>query len=181
MANMEIDQFVNQFKLLRDAGMESSLNLETKLGEVFISLNCKVGRNLPPPLKSPVVTARKTYRSPSYHRRQLKRKAERESKGTLTLENSLSHIAEEATTDILEEVNVGDEVQREEESIEVKESADDSGTDVEDETIDTERSEEIEEVSEEESVDDLSQQLDRMIRESQNNRNLWEKFSALPP
>ena len=93
----------------------------------------------------------------------------------------MSHIAEEATTDILEEVNVGDEVQREEESTEVKESADDSGTDVEDETIDTERSEEIEEVSEEEPVDDLSQQLDRMIRESQNNRNLWEKYSALPP
>ena len=43
MANMEIDQFVNQFKLLRDAGMEASLNLETKLGEVFISLNCKLG------------------------------------------------------------------------------------------------------------------------------------------
>ena len=49
MADNEINSFVQKFKLLRDAGLEASLSLETKLGEVEISLSCKVGRILPPP------------------------------------------------------------------------------------------------------------------------------------
>ena len=43
-ANMEIDSVVSKFKLLKDAGYEASLNLDTMLGEVKISLSCKVGR-----------------------------------------------------------------------------------------------------------------------------------------
>ena len=52
MANREIDSFVKQFKLLRDAGIKASLNMETILGEISISISCKVGRNIPPQKKN---------------------------------------------------------------------------------------------------------------------------------
>ena len=76
MAQCEIDSFVKKFKLLWSAGYDSSLNLESKLGEVYVTLNCKVGRSIPPPT-SPISPAK--YRSPSYFRRQERRKAARES------------------------------------------------------------------------------------------------------
>ena len=80
MADTEIDSFIQKFKLLRGSGIEATLNFETKLGEVYISLNCKVGRNLPPPLsKSPPVVSSK-HRSPSFIRRQIRRDAERKAK-----------------------------------------------------------------------------------------------------
>ena len=67
MAEKEIDSFVLKFMTLRAAGIEATLNVETKLGEVWISINCKVGRDVPPPLMSPsgTVISRKPYRSPS--------------------------------------------------------------------------------------------------------------------
>ena len=79
MADVEINSFVVKFKELRSAGFEACLSLESKLGEVNISLNCKVGRNAPPPVSpSQSFLCR---RSPSYHRRLERRKAERESNG----------------------------------------------------------------------------------------------------
>ena len=55
------------------------MNLETKLGEVYITFNCKVGRLEPPPLSptSSLISNRKLCRSPSYYRRQSRRRAER--------------------------------------------------------------------------------------------------------
>ena len=79
MADNEIDSFIQKYKLLRGAGIGASLSIETELREVSISLNCKVGRNIPPPPpKLPSVPASKVYRSPSYYRQQARRKAERE-------------------------------------------------------------------------------------------------------
>ena len=49
MDRIEIDSFVNKFRALCDAGYNASLNLESKLGEVFVNLSCKVGRTTPPP------------------------------------------------------------------------------------------------------------------------------------
>ena len=99
MADSEIDSFIQKFKLLRNAGMEASLNFETKLGEVWISLNCKVGRNIPPPPRKPSIDAtKKPYRSPSYRRRQVRRKAEREARNQ-------NVIAEEAMDDEIAEEN----------------------------------------------------------------------------
>ena len=79
MVASEIDSFVNKFKLLWSAGHDASLSLESKLGEVCISLNCKVGRITPPP--SSHFTSK--YRSPSYFRRQERRKAARDSVNVL--------------------------------------------------------------------------------------------------
>ena len=53
MVDVEIDSFVRKFKLLRDGGYKASLSLDTELGEVQISLSCKVGRIAPPPSSPP--------------------------------------------------------------------------------------------------------------------------------
>ena len=77
---MEIENFVRQFKMLWSSGQEAKLTLETKLGEVWINLNCKVGRIIPPMTPSPLPPTKcKAYRSPSYYRRQARRRAERDS------------------------------------------------------------------------------------------------------
>ena len=92
MVNLEIDSVVSQFKLLLATGHEASLKLDSKLGEVWISLNCKVGRNEPPAcMSSPTnYDVKSKYRSPSYFRRQARRRSERESR----LENdSLANVS----------------------------------------------------------------------------------------
>ena len=97
---MEIDSVVSKFKLLKDAGYEASLNLETMLGEVKISLNCKVGRSLPPPSSPIAQSSIRRYRSPSYYRRQARRKAQREAETEVT--NDLAG-------EVREDVNVSSE------------------------------------------------------------------------
>ena len=76
MEYVEIDNFVNKFKLLRAAGYDASLMLDTKFGEVTLSLNCKIGRNIPPPT-SPVDLNLKKF-SPSRQRRNARRAAARD-------------------------------------------------------------------------------------------------------
>ena len=73
--NVEIDSFTEKFKLLRDAGFEASLSFDNKLGEVSISLYCKVGIVSSPPSRWLFLGER----SPSYCRRLERRKAERNS------------------------------------------------------------------------------------------------------
>ena len=53
MVDVEIDSFTRKFKLLVSAGHQASLNLDSHLGEVQITLNCKLGRIIPPPLSPP--------------------------------------------------------------------------------------------------------------------------------
>ena len=179
MADSEIESFVRKFKLLRSAGIEASLSLETKLGEVSISLNCKVGRDvLPPP---PLVTS-KSYRSPSYYRRQARRRAKREDQ--CLNENSLS-LAGQATEEAAEEAATEDETES---------SIVDDVTWLNDETADSEdEKNEVEIKVEKENMiqssklntdvpdDGIGKQLDSLIRQSRKNRDLWEKFGALPP
>ena len=74
MATDEVENFVHKFKMLRDSGYDATLTLESKLGEVFVVLNCKVGRTTPPPT-TPFMPISPRYRSPSYFRRQSRRKA----------------------------------------------------------------------------------------------------------
>ena len=83
MVNEEIDFIVANFKSLLGIGHEASLKLECKLGEVWMNLSCKVGRNEPPLTvpapKCDVNVSRKNHRSPSYFRRQARRRSARES------------------------------------------------------------------------------------------------------
>ena len=92
MGHAKIDSFVNKFKLLWRAGYDASLSLESKLGEVHLNLSCKVGRSIPPP-SSPIAPK---YRSPSYFRRQERRRAARESSNDISNEIPSYKEADEA-------------------------------------------------------------------------------------
>ena len=193
MADSEIDSFVWKFKLLRCAGKEASLKLETKLGEVYISLNCKVGRDVPPPLvsPSPIVVAgnSKTHRSPSYYRRQARRRADKEAQ--ILSDNSSSSVAGQATQEVNEDVVIKEETEvRDSDAVDDVACMDDETTDDEDEEgEETEVMMEVErgkisqtnKVETDEPLCGISMQLDHMIKQSQKNRDLWDKFGALPP
>ena len=102
---MEIDYFIDHFKMLKKAGYKANLNLETKLGEVYITFNCKVGR-VEPPLVSPsssLISNRKLCRSLSYYRRQSRRRAERNTS------NNVSCVIPESTAEQAEKKELADE------------------------------------------------------------------------
>ena len=189
MASTEIDSFVQKFKLLRNAGFEASLQFETKLGEVWISISCKVGRDvmpppMPPPSSSQFVVASKLHRSPSYYRRLARRKAKREA--CVDDEKSMPPKADQ--DQIMQNAVEADNYNA------VKESthstvvdSDASEDDIENEL--GERDAVMADVIEVDSVGtvvsnadaDIGAQLDSIIRQSQTNRDLWDKFNALPP
>ena len=75
MADVEFSSFVKKFQCLRHSGYDASLNVESKLGEIFVTLSCKVGRDIPPPSSPPSTHATiSRNRSPSYFRRQERRR-----------------------------------------------------------------------------------------------------------
>ena len=83
MVNDEIESFVNHFKFLWSQGHEASMHMESRLGEVSITLSCKARRNELPGTPPPSFISPPMYRrSPSYYRRQIRRKAERDMKIT---------------------------------------------------------------------------------------------------
>ena len=105
MDRAEIDSFVNKFKALCDAGYNASLNLESKLGEVFVNLSCKVGRTTPPPFTPPAPTpvdAVSKYRSPSYYRRQARHKATRDT-DVMKVKECKNLVAEEVSVTLSQE------------------------------------------------------------------------------
>ena len=91
----------------------------------------------------------------------------------------MEKLAEEANEDISENNNTCEtDVSEDERSI--SKSVVDS---VEHEVDANDRNENTEEVCKDETTedDDLSSQLDMLIKRSQNNRQLWDNFNALPP
>ena len=102
MVNSEIDSFVAQFRSLWSAGYQATLNLESNLGEVSITLNCKVGRNDPPEVLSPSpILLHSKHRSPSYFRRQARRKAERDA-----VINSFMDVSSPITEKVLKDASI---------------------------------------------------------------------------
>ena len=186
MADTEIDSFIQKFKLLRGSGIEATLNFETKLGEVYISLNCKVGRNLPPPLsKSPPVVSNNKHRSPSYIRRQIRRDAERKAKCDNV---KVSSVAVKATDEELVD-KVETSANREMDEVSVVPS-DENVSDEDDEIAreiavasnDNISSDEDDDEDDDEAEEDaLSHELANLIKKSQENRNLCGPFNDLPP
>ena len=176
MADIELDSFVRKFKLLRDAGYEASLSFNTSLGEVHINLSCKVGRVVPPPPSPPaqMVSSSQKYRSPSYYRRQARRRAQRES-----LPDTNVNVADEVKDDVVEPA--------EEVIHDLALSNDASVTEVEDVEAATEYSgmkdasesssseEEDNGDVEIENEDDLGVQLKAIIHESKLNREKWDR------
>ena len=187
MADTEIESFVQKFKSLRGAGLEATLILDTKLGEVWITINCKVGRNIPPPPSepsSPSLIARKIYRSPSYFRRQLRRKAEREAKESassaalavadineketaVVISNEVAEMPESTTDDSVADCEAAEFEQND--SVNVSQEIDTSTDD-----------ENLEPVEVDQPQEDLGLQLENLIQQSQKNRELWDKSNGLP-
>ena len=191
MADTEIESFVQKFKSLRGAGLEATLTLDTKLGEVWITMNCKVGRNIPPPPSepsSPSLIARKIYRSPSYFRRQLRRKAEREAKesassaalavadtneketaekAVVVISNEVAEMPESTTDDSVADCEAAEFEQND--SVNVSQEIDTSTDD-----------ENLEPVEVDQPQEDLGLQLENLIQQSQKNRELWDKSNGLP-
>ena len=179
MEDVEIDSFLKKFKMLRNAGYNASLNFESKLGEVFISLNCKVGRLLPPPTSPASVVSKQ--RSPSYYRRLAHRKAVRDlgSESSVVAEQvdvasnnviNISEDTEEAEADDGAEGSTVIIVENEEDGADA-ETSDNEEDNVEDENVshDTEISE------------DISEQLDALIQESKNQRERWDRLKDSEP
>ena len=82
MDHMELDSFIKKFKVLWMSGYDASLSMDSKLGDVQVSLSCKVGRPAPPPPSTPQCmscnSSQPSRRSPSYCRRQVRRRASRD-------------------------------------------------------------------------------------------------------
>ena len=74
-SSYEIDSFVLKFRNLCHAGLKATLTLEADNGQAFVSLKAGLGCLLPPfpPPPTPVYPSHP--RSPSYYRRQERRKA----------------------------------------------------------------------------------------------------------
>ena len=77
----EIDSFMSKFKCLLANGVKATLTLEAVEGEAFVTLKAGLGSNLVPTMSlkphGPLLNLKKP-RSPSYFRRQEKRKQERQ-------------------------------------------------------------------------------------------------------
>ena len=91
MDNIELDSFIIKFKSLWMSGYDASLCIETKLGYVNVNLNCKVGRPVPPPFTPKCMSSPSNQkRSPSYFRRQERRRATRDLYNTTLSETDAS-------------------------------------------------------------------------------------------
>ena len=164
MDDAEIDSFVRKFKLLRGAGIDASLNLESKLGEVFISLNCKVGRVSPPP-DAPTNAPSKP-RSPSYYRRLARRKAARD------LNMEVEVVAEQARDEVITNKI---ETTSSEDAEEAKEDdSDEEAADYEEDVASESRLEDADQGSM--LSGDLSKQLFSLIQESKKQRENWDRL-----
>ena len=189
----EIDNFVKKFKELRSAGYDAKLNLESKLGEVFVSLNCRIGRDIPPPSPtSRLSSVAPKCRSPSYYRRQARRKASRATVVNLNSQDvseglksqSAEQADNESTVDIDNSSELCDECKEEvhdvcleSEDSDSEESADEEADEIT-EVGTTEDTETIVEENSEES-DSVEKQLKALIKESQKKRENWNRVTCL--
>ena len=76
MFNTEFDNFVRKFFQLRQAGLTAHLDVDTQAGQVRVALSVELGAGHAPGQQPP-----RRSRSPSYYRRQVRRKADREAAG----------------------------------------------------------------------------------------------------
>ena len=106
MVNSQIDSFVVQFRSLWSGGYQATLNLESNLEEVSITLNCKVGRSDPPELLPPSpIPLHSKNRSPSYFSR--KAECDADSKSFMNV-SSPTHkkVLKNASIQTLEEAEI---------------------------------------------------------------------------
>ena len=197
----EIESFVSKFRYLCSAGFKASLKLNCEDGHAFISFDVNLGP-LPPPLFiPPPVSPVQRRKSPSYYRR-LKRRSDARNLDVSTPKSN--HIvAEEVTTSMkmttADENVINENVSNPAAAEEVAVIVDDEASSDEAEEVDledqvTEDDSLVQNVNEDDNIEenehcidsfddayeDISVQLDSIIRQSQINRHLWQKQNMLP-
>ena len=163
MEDVEIDSFVKKFKMLRSVGYDATLNLESKLGEVLITINCKVGRVLPSPYTPTLVVSK--HRSPSYYRRLAARDSNSEH---VVLAEQANNDPIESHSENAEEAHEHDSEKVEESTVALTDDDDDEEDEVEVVDVCTETADEV--------SDNLSEQLNALIMESRKHREHWDKL-----
>ena len=195
MADVEIDNFVRKFKSLRDAGYKASLTFDTDLGEVNISLSCKVGRVVPPPSPSRniypctpppqlVASRNSKRRSPSYYRRQARRKAKLDSSSVIkvNLADGVRAEDDEISDEVDEDtvaMHVTETSEQEVAEIEVRTESGQVDIDEESSDVEQERGSSSDEEETEDVMKDLGEELKALIQESERKREDWNNRNIL--
>ena len=176
MDNTEIDSFVRKFKLLRDAGYEASLNLKSSLGEVEISISCKVGRINPPPPPSPpsqLASNRQKKRSPSYYRRQERRRVQQEFK----CEVDTAEVVDSESMKVVKPSKEADVILVSDlATVDIGLNSEDEILEADEDSTDHDEDEDEVELNEQFESDDLGMQLQALIKESQAKRENWNRI-----
>ena len=181
MADVELSSFVKKFQSLRRSGYDASLNIESKLGEIFITLSCKVGRDIPPPSppspSMPINVSRN--RSPSYFRRQARRQAMRQNlQNSESCKSETEQVVEEsADTEVHTAEKTAAAAIEDEEELSEADEDDDTGTaDTVRDTVQQIRVFAVNDVGNT-TYDELGVQLEAAIKESQSRREHWERMN----
>ena len=101
----ELENFIHKFKQLRGAGLTAHLDLDTHAGQAWVGLRVMLN-----PVKLETNQKAKKYRSPSYLRRQEKRKAARTQSAAEASQSSegTAKVQETETNTYAEKVIVGE-------------------------------------------------------------------------
>ena len=178
MASMELSSFIKKFQSLRSSGYDASLIIENKLGEMSITLSCKVGRDIPPPSPTsmPGINSRNR-RSPSYYRRQARRQAFRcNVKSVVECNSETEQVVEDVSTEpqAVEKAAVNaEDMEAQEELSDDEDTESEAGEDLSPVKLSRCQYAEMEEDA---KCDDLNVQLEAIIMESQTRRQYWDQM-----
>ena len=105
MFDAELKSFIQKFKQLRGAGLTAHLDLDTHAGQAWVGLRVMLN-----PVKIETNEKPYKYRSPSYFRRQERRKAARTQSAAERSQfpKSAAKVQETETNTIAEEATVGE-------------------------------------------------------------------------
>ena len=169
---MKLHSFLTKFKVFYNAGFKASLQLDCSNGQAKVSLDVSLWslQGLSNGSVSDTSVKQKRKRLPAYYRRQeVRRKAKLSSTSTTDIK-AAEEVAVEAESQMCgTEVNQAEEV--------CIESIEDSELSVDNEKV----AEDCEHHVQQDLDEDLSEQLQNLIMESQRSREDWDQRKALLP
>ena len=183
VTEVELSSFLTKFKHLCNAGFEASLQLTSRNGYATVSLEVALGplestSNTSNDVKSPLKPKRK--RSPAYFRRQeIRRNAAKHLSTTAAVEvvvdtedTDIDHVNSSLVNEALWNEADTEQVSTEENIMAVDSLRND---------VYAENREEVpQDAGSLGDSRDLSMQLEHIIKESERNRNIWDKMKAMP-
>ena len=180
MASAEINSFIKKFLELWKTGKDATFSLKTHAGEASVSLHLELGSYNADEVKEQPYHSKKVIPS-QVSRRHRRAQARRAANNNDAMETS----AEDVSSSLIQTENVCDK----EISVEEVTSHNLNTKEANDMQMDSHGAEEANNVDEIESLDeeepeevledDLSLELEHIIKQSQKNRHLWEKGRGL--